>query len=234
MKKAFLLIATLLLASTLLHAQPTQNSSLSIIISGDYDKYSFNTVFSEHSVHLSGDGLSKAVGALYERQYLKHWLIDIGLGYYQYNFDISRNINYFDQANPIAILYSTKNYYYNCISLSLQFNYIKYLKNNFAIRGGIGYTHYHTFSQKYQIIGGNGGSLKERSSFPFANAVFISGGMDKRIGDYGFGVLFNFPLWKNWHKDNDVLFESNVAGGTNYHNEKGHGLGIGIKGTYYF
>ena len=194
---------------------------MSLEIIADYDKYSFKSVFnnSQRDNGLSGHGISDGEILHYSRQLFKQWQFNLGVGFCNYTFNISRPFFYTGDF-PNNYLHSTQKYIYRCLSVSGGMMYAKELNKKFVIIPGLNYAYYYTIQQKY-IPSGNYAPEKSDFSFHFGNSVNLNTAFLKRIYNCSIGLQLRLPVWENWRKDK--IFDENQ----NEYNSKFFG-GIGL------
>ena len=203
--------------------------ALSLEVITDFDKYSFMSVFNTSQMFdgVSGHGMSDGVILQYSRQLFKQWQFNIGVGFYNYTFNISRPFRYTGDL-PNNYLHNTEKYIYRCFSVSGGLMYEKELNKKFVIIYGVNYIYYYTIQQKY-IPFGPYAPQEGTSTFQFGNSVNLNTAFLKKINKYNVGVQLRVPFWENWRKDK--IFDENQ---NEYNRKFFGGIGLGFIGRYSF
>jgi hypothetical protein len=202
--------------------------SIGLQLVNDFDSYSFPSVYYTNQI-VKGKGSSVGINLLYKHSLRKQIQILAGSGFYNYKFNIHRGFNYsLDTITNFG--YSTKDYAYKCIPLTLGANYDNSIGNKSKLNIGLSYTHFVGLTESYTPSSAppTGGAIEKNSQSNFsADEILIKPGFERKFNKVFIGIELRVPLWERWKKDD--MFKENESG---YNFKSFNGIGIGLSIFY--
>jgi hypothetical protein len=180
-------------------------------------------------------GYSYGVNGIFRRQISKTYSFYIGVGFYQLRVDkirgpipfnipgtrTARNINYDDGMTNL--LYSTSQYHYNNLAITIGFDKEFLVKRNFKfdIAGEI--IGYKTLSQKYRLMNGSKYYMTHNNK-PLEIGININPGVVKEYKRFYLRPSLIIPIYQNLKGDR-VFYEDQKMNITKWFN----GIGLSLK-----
>ncbi|WP_339700966.1 hypothetical protein [Algoriphagus aquimarinus] len=136
----------------------------------------------------------------------KHFFVNIGAGYFNQRFDVSRPFNY---NSFIYIPYYTDHYAYQCLSLSVGLTYEYSLGKKYSLTGDLFYYQLYSFRQSYTPTysspnrGFDGFTQFNSDKINFGRMISLSLGVKRSLGQrLSLGVQVVSPVYTRWRNDN--------------------------------
>ena len=185
----------------------------------------------------SGKDFSYGININYTRTIYKNWFATAGIGYFNQSFNISRPFN-FDGDTITNLLYSTKNYNYDCITLHAGLGYGYSINDKFIINGIASFNSLKSFKQKYSPTGLSGYQHKttqtNKKNMQIGNMVNLSAGTEyiltKKIS---IGADIVFPIITKW-KDDEIFIKYYYNNDSRQIAENKFTIGTAISFKYHF
>lgn len=180
-------------------------------------------------------GTSYGVNGIFRRQITKTYSVYIGLGFYQLRVDkirgpipfnipgtrTARNIDYDDGMTNL--LYSTSQYHYNNLAITIGFDKEFLLKRNFRFDIAGEVIGYKTLSQKYRLMNGSKYYITHNNK-PLELGININPGVIKEYRKFYLKPSLIIPIYQNL-KGDKVFYENENMNISKWFN----GIGLSLK-----
>jgi hypothetical protein len=141
------------------------------------------------------------------------FLLNVGVGYFQQHFDISRP---FDYNSALFIIYYTDHYSYHCLNLSAGLTYNLPLGEKYSLTGNLSYSQQSSFRQDYTPTysppnrGFDGFTQTNTTQIDFGKMLNLSVGINRNLGDrFSIGLNVLIPVYVRWR--NDKIFKDDPS-----------------------
>jgi hypothetical protein len=214
------------------------NKSLEFSFIGRYDRHA--NYVSNFAGRVYNDtnklyGYSYGVNGIFRRQISKTYSVYIGIGYYQLRVDkirgpipfnipgtrTARNIDYDDGMTNL--LYSTSQYHYNNLAITIGFDKEFLLKSNFRFDIAGEVIGYKTLSQKYRLMNGSK-YHRTHNNKPMEFGININPGVTKEYRRFYLRPSLIIPIYQNL-KGDKVFYEAHNMDISKWFN----GIGLSLK-----
>jgi len=140
----------------------------------------------------------------------KKILMNIGLGYFNQQFNVKRP---FDYNSPLQPMFYTDNYAYYGLQGTLGMSYNYSLRKNYFLSGNLSYSWLRSFRQEYTFLYTYLGSDRiqvNNNQIDFGNMLILSIGIYKHLGSkLSLGLDIIAPLYTCWR--NDKIFKDDPS-----------------------
>jgi len=137
---------------------------------------------------------------------LKHFTMNIGVGYFSQRFDVIRFFNY---NSPYYLVYSTDHYSYKCWQGSVGLVYIHALGKKHFFKGDVMYSMQQSFKQEYTPKALNSPTQINKLNIDFARTITLVLGVQRKLGGevfVGLNLFLPYVWWRN-----DKIFGDNPS-----------------------
>jgi len=162
-------------------------------------------------------GFNYGVNGIFRYKLAKSYTVSFGIGYYQLRVDkikgnlpfnasgirTGRNIDYDDGISNL--LYSTEQYHYNNLAVTIGLDKIFLIKKDFKFDIGAEIIGYKALSQQYRLLSGSQ-FYKTQNNKPLEFGVNINAGIIKEFKRFYLQPSLLFPVYQNL-KGDIVCFE---------------------------
>lgn len=185
----------------------------------------------------SGKATSFGLSVNYTRSIYKNLYGIVGIGYFKQNFNIIRPFN-FDGDVATNLLYSTKKYNYQCVTLSGGLGYSFKINRKFKINTSANYTLPYSFKQTYEPTRYSGAEFKKiqinKLKMQVGDFVNLSLGLEYKISQK-ISLMPNLiiPIITKW-KNDKVFIGSGFGNDAQIIAENKSSIGASIIGIYNF
>jgi hypothetical protein len=186
--------------------------------------------------YLSGSSLGYGVNLNYSFRPTfilkdKHFLLNVGVGYFNQRFNISRP---FDYNSFLQIIYYTDYYVYHSLNLSVGLTYNLPLGKKYFLDGNLFYYQQNSFRQDYTPTssppnrGFDGFTQTNNNQIDFGKMINLSVGVNRNLGSrFSIGLKIIIPVFVRWRSDK--IFKDDPS--TFYTPKFNLGTSVGL--TYY-
>ena len=240
MNKLFSLLIGIFIFST---TYGQNNTSFEISMVGRYDvhgKYVSNFAGRVYNDTNKISGISYGASGIIRRKIFKSYFLSIGVGYYQLSVDkikgnlpfnipgtrTARNIDYDDGMTNL--LYSTSQYRYNNLAITLALDKEFLIKKSFKFIIAAEVIGYKSISQKYRLLSGSN-FYKTTNNKPLELGVNINLGVLKEYKKFYFRPSLIVPIYQKLKGDR-VFFEDPEINISKWFS----GIGLSLKIGKYF
>lgn len=159
----------------------------------------------------------------------KHFFLNVGVGYFNQTFNVTRPFNYNTLNRPI---YYTDNYSYHNWQWIIGVRYT-YRLNKCDLIANLSYTELKSFRQEYTPTYGPSSygfyTQVNRQKIDFGKMLFFDVGLNKRLGDrFLIGLNIIVPVYTRWR--NDTIFNDDPA----TFSKPEFSIGSSLHGSYIF
>jgi hypothetical protein len=235
-KLTLLIIAVLI--CTFSFGQTENSFELSVI--GRYDKH--GDYVSDFANRVYNDtnriyGFSYGINGIFRQKILKSTFVYFGLGIYQLRIDkirgpmpfnipgtrTARNIDYNDEMT--SLLYSTSQYHYNNLAITIGFDKEFPLSRNLKFDVAAEVIGYKSFSQKYRLMNGSKYYVTHNNK-PLEFGINMNTGVTKEYKKFYLRPSLIIPIYQNL-KGDKVFYEGQKMNISKWFNGMGLSLKIG-------
>jgi hypothetical protein len=219
------------------------NKSIEISLTGRYDvhgNYVSNFAGRAYNDTNTISGLSYGINGVFRHRIIKSYSLSLGVGFYQLRADkvkgnlpfnipgtrTARNIDYDDGRTNL--LYSTTQYHYNNLAISVALDKEFKIKTNFKFNIAAEFIGYKTLSQKYRLFSGSD-FYNTSNNKPLEFGVNLNAGVIKEYKKFYLRPSLILPIYQNL-KGDKVFFEDSKMNISKWLN----GIGLSFKIGKYF
>lgn len=183
----------------------------------------------------SGKAISYGININHSRTIYKNLFGIIGIGYFKQAFGIPRPFEFDDPTN---LPFYTKSYKYDNIQFLAGLGYLKYLKNDFFIKGTLTYNQFYSYKQKYtpQYLSNSSfqSSQVNHKSMSIGRMVNFNIGMERGITKkISIGLDCLLPISNAWHND-DIFVKYYYSENSQQIGRNKFSIGTNISCIYHF